>query len=176
MRITMSRWLKLLIGLLVALLVAWLWHGPLGRGAAYVDMLQQRADHVLHSPPPHEVPTLQARMSRNPLSRTVFLCGPANDFQRGGTEVWEQGPRDLPGLDGSMVQAGGIAGVVWDPPAPNPRAAAPPCRPGGPGVGTGAGTPLLVELFGLAILFWLIGLGLGWLFFRPRPPRTGYLS
>ena len=169
----MSRWLKLLIGLLLTLLVAWLWHGPLGRGAAYVDMLQQRADFQLRR---LEIPNLQARMSRNPLSRTVFVCGPTNDFQRDGTEVWEQGPRDLPGVNGSMTRAGGISGVVWDPPAPSPRAWSPPCRPGGPGEGSSAGIPLLVEMLGLAFLFWLIGLGIGWLFFRPRPQRTGYLS
>ena len=42
----MSRWLKLLIGLALALLVAWLAYGPLGQGNAYVDKLQQRADAV----------------------------------------------------------------------------------------------------------------------------------
>lgn len=173
MSVTMSRWLKLLIGLLITLLVAWLWHGPLGRGAAYVDMLQQRADAQLRR---LEIPNLQARMSRNPLSRTVFVCGPTNDFQRDGTQVWERGPRDLPGVNGSMILAGGIAAVVWDPPVPANNGQTPPCRPGGPGEGTSAGIPLLVEMFGLALLFWLIGLGIGWLFFRPRPQRTGYLS
>ena len=169
----MSRWLKLLIGLALSLLLAWLVYGPLGRGAAYVDLLQQRAERMLRIA---EIPNLQARMSRNPLSRTVFLCGRAGDFQRDGTLGWQGGASDLPGLDGMMLQAGGISAVVWDPPPPNSRADTPPCRPGGPGAGTGAGIPLLVELLGLTLLFWLIGLGVGWLFFRPRPPRTGYLS
>lgn len=161
----MSRWLKLLIGFALTLFIAWLSHGPLGRGAAYADLLQQRADFVLRI---SEVPNIQARIARAPIARTVFLCGPTNDFQRGGI-------RDLPGLDGRMLQVGGIARAVWDPAAPTPTAMTPPCRPDGPGGGASAGLPLIVELLGLAALFWLIGLGIGWLF-RRRPRRSGYLS
>lgn len=160
----MSRRLKLLIGLLVTLLVAWLYEGPLGRGAAYVDLLQQRAEFVLRNT---EGPRVQARMSRSPLSRTVLLCGQTNDLQRNGL-------RDLPGFDGRMLLIGGISGVVWDPPPPSPNADTPPCRPGGPGE-AGGGLPLLVELLGLAVLAWLLGLGLGWVF-RRKPARRGYLS
>ena len=161
----MSPWLKLLIGLLVTLFIAWLSHGPLGRGAAYAGLLQQRADFVLRI---SEVPNVQARISQSPLSRTVFLCGPTNDFQRHGIN-------DLPGLDGRMLQVGGISGVVWDPPAPTPNGATPPCRPDGPGAGTGGGIPLLVELFALVLVAWLIGLALGWQF-RRRAARKDYLS
>ncbi|HTU12947.1 MAG TPA: hypothetical protein VMG08_18805 [Allosphingosinicella sp.] len=168
----MSRWLKLLIGLAVSLLVAWLAYGPLGQGNAYIDKLQQRADAVLRYT---EIPNLQARMSRAPLARTVFLCGPTNDFQRDGTMNWSKAA-DFPGVDALMLYAGGIGRVVWDPAPPSPRAATPACPPGGPGTGSGAGLPLVAEWLGLAFLFWLIGLGIGWLFFRPRPPRTGYLS
>ncbi len=168
----MSRWLKLLIGLLVTLLAAWLSHGPLGRGSAYVDLLQQRADFVLRI---SEVPGVQARMSRSPLSRTVFLCGRTNDFQRNGTLAWRGGASDFPGLDGRMLQVGGISGAVWDPAAPTPNGVSPTCPPAGPGM-AGGGLPLLVELFGLALIAWLIGLGIGWLLFRPRPKRTSYLS
>jgi hypothetical protein len=161
----MSRWLKLLIGLAVTLLVAWLSFGPLGRGAAYVDLLQSRAEFIIRNA---EGPPVQARMSRSPLSRTVFLCGVTNDLQRNGL-------RDLPGYDGRMLLIGGISHVVWDPPPPDrPYAVTPPCRPGGPGA-AGGGLPLLVEVFGLAILAWLIGLGIGWVF-RRRPPRRGYLG
>ena len=160
----MSRWLKLLIGLVFTLAVVWLSYGPLGRGAAYADLLQSRAEFVLRG---GEVPNVQARIARSPISRTVILCGPANDFQRGGLN-------DYPGLDGRMLLIGGISRVVWDPPAPTPRAVTPPCRPGGPGQ-AGGGIPLLVELFGLSILFWLVGLGLGWML-RRRPPRKGYLG
>jgi len=169
----MSRWLKLLIGLALALLVAWIVYGPLGRGNAYVDLLQQRADAVIRYT---EIPNLQARMSRAPLARTVFICGPANDFQRGGTMVWESGPTDYPGIDALMLYAGGIGRVVWDPPPPaGTRTTTPPCRPDGPGAAGGAGLPLLVEWLGLALLAWLIGLGVGWVF-RRRPAKKGYLG
>jgi hypothetical protein len=161
---SMSRWLKLLIGLLVTLLVGWLYEGPLGRGEAYATLLQQRADFVLRS---SEVPNLQARIGHSPLTRTVFLCGVTNDFQRGGI-------RDLPGLDGRMLLIGGISGVVWDPPAPAPAGSTAPCRPEGPDA-RGGGLPLLVELLGLSLVAWLIGLALGWQF-RRRPARKGYLG
>ena len=172
----MSRWLKLLIGLALALLVAWLAYGPLGQGNAYTDKLQQRADAVLRSYEVREIPNLQARVSRTPLARTVFLCGPTDDFQREGTTNWGKA-NDLPGIDALMLNAGGIGRVVWDPAPPaGPRARTPACRPDGPGASGGAGLPLVAEWLGLALLFWLIGLGIGWLFFRPRPQRTGYLS
>ncbi len=167
----MSRWLKLLIGFLVTLLIAWLSYGPLGQGDAYVGLLQQRADYVLRI---SEVSNIRARISRAPLSRTVVLCGPTVEFQRNGTLGWQGGASDLPGLDGRMLQVGGISGVVWDPPAPSANGNTPPCRPGGPGE-TGDGLPLLVEIAGLSLLAWLLGLGLGWQF-RRRPARKGYLS
>lgn len=167
----MSRWLKLLIGLALTLLVGWLGYGPFGAGKAYVDLLQQRADFILQDPRA-QVPGVQARISRNPLSRTVFMCGPADSFQRQGTLNWERAS-DYPGLEGRMLMIGGISSVVWDPPAASPSQTAPPCRPGGPNAA--GGLPLLVELLGLAALAWLIGLGIGWVI-RRRPRRTGYLS
>lgn len=166
----MSRWLKLLIGLLVTLAVAWAYYGPIGRGETYVNLLQQRADYVLRI---SEVPDIQARISHAPLSRTVFLCGPTNDFQRAGTTGFGGGGNDLPGLDGRMLQVGGIGTVIWDPPAPTANGDTPPCRPGGPNAA--GGTPLLVEMLGLAMLGWAIGLGLGWVF-RRRPAKKGYLG
>ncbi len=166
----MSRWLKLLIGLLVTVLVAWVYYGPVGQGAAYATLLQQRADFVLRI---SEVPNVQARIGQSPLSRTVFLCGPTIDFQRNGTTGFQGGANDLPGLDGRMLQIGGIGAVVWDPPAPTASGDTPPCRPGGPNAA--GGTPLLVEMLILAALAWAIGLGLGWVF-RRRPAKKGYLG
>ena len=166
----MSRWPKLLIGFLVTLVVAWVYYGPVGQGAAYATLLQQRADYVLRI---SEVPNVQARISQTPLSRTVFLCGPTIEFQRNGTTGFQGSANDLPGLDGRMLQVGGIGAVVWDPPAPAPDGDSPPCRPGGPNAA--GGTPLLVEMLILAILAWGVGLGLGWVF-RRRPAKKGYLG
>ena len=166
----MSRRLKLIIGLLVTLLVGWIYYGPAGQGAAYASLLQQRADYVLRI---SRVPDIRARISQSPLSRTVFLCGPTIDFQRYGTTTFRGRANDLPGLDGRMLQVGGIGAVAWDPPAPTPDGNTPPCRPGGPNAA--GGIPLLVEMLGLALLAWAIGVGLGWVF-RRRPPRKGYLG
>jgi hypothetical protein len=167
----MSRWLKLLIGFLITLVVGWLFYGPLDQGGAYVRLLQQRADFVLNI---SHVPGVQARISQSPLSRTVFMCGVADEFQRHGTLAWQGGGNDFPGLDGRMLQVGGIADVVWDPPAPpGERTATPLCRPGGPNAA--GGTPLLLEMLILAVLAWAIGLGLGWVF-RRRPAKRGSLG
>jgi hypothetical protein len=162
----MSRWLKLLIGLLVTLVVALLTYGPLGRGAAYVDALEVEVKAAA-LPLQAQVPGLQVRVSRNPVSRVVMLCGVTNDFQRDGMP-----DRELPGIDGRIGGVAGVSGVRWSPPAPDPRQSTPPCRPG---ADDGAGFPLLAEFLILAAFFFLLGLGLGWLF-RRRPPRTGYLS
>jgi len=166
----MSRWLKLLTGFLATLVIGWLLYGPLGQGEAYATLLQSRADYVLRI---SEVPNVQARIGRAPLTRTVFMCGPTVEFQRNGTTTWQGSANDFPGLDGRMQQVGGIATVVWDPAAPSPTGNTPPCRPGGPNA-TG-GTPLLLELLILATLAWAIGLGLGWVF-RRRPAKKGYLG
>ena len=166
----MSRWLKLLIGLLVTFAVGWVYYGPVGQGTVYVDLLQQRADYVLRI---SEVPNIQAKISRSPLSRTVFLCGPTVDFQRDGTTGFQGTANDLPGLDGRMLQVGGIGAVAWDPAAPTDHGATPPCRAGGPNAA--GGTPLLVEMLALATFAWAIGLGIGWVF-RRRPVKKGYLG
>lgn len=160
----MSPVAKFSIGLVAALLAAGVAYGPLGQGEAFVDGMQQRADAVIRDA---ALPNIRAQMSRTPLSRTVFLCGPANDFQRDGI-------RGFPGLDGRMLAVGGIGNVVWDPPAPAPRAVAPPCPPEGPGT-AGGGFPLLAELLILAALAFLIGAGLGWLLFG-RAPKGSYLG
>lgn len=167
----MSRWLKLLIGFLATLLIGWLLYGPLGQGEAYARLLQQRADFVLRI---SDVPGVRAQISQSPLSRTVFMCGVADEFQRHGTLGWQGTANDFPGLEGRMFQIGGISAVVWDPPPPpGERTATPPCRPGGPNAA--GGTPLLLEMLILAVLAWALGLGLGWVF-RRRPARKGYLG
>ena len=87
-------------------------------------------------------------MSRAPLARVALLSGPANDFQR-------QGMGSLPGLDGRVSLVPGISGVSWE--------------------REGRVVPLIAETLGLTALAWLVGLGLGWLIFRPRRSREGYL-
>jgi hypothetical protein len=139
----MSRWTKGLIGLAVALAAGWIAHGPIGRGAAFVDRTEAYARAEVAAA---GLPGLRVRLGRDPLTRVATLSGPANDFQRNGNG-WEVG------LNGRVGGAPGVAAVSWDPAA---RA-----------------IPLLAETLALTALFYLIGVGFGWVFFRPR--RVGFL-
>lgn len=134
----MSRWTRLLIGLAVALAAGWISHGPLGRGGAYIDQVEARARAVVRET---AIPGVAVRMSRAPLSRAAILSGPANDFQR-------EGIGRMPGLNGRVGAVAGVASVSWDV--------------------AGAGIPLIAETLVLVALFYLIGVGLGWVFLRPK--------
>jgi hypothetical protein len=134
----MSRWITLSIGLAAALATGWIAYGPAGMGEAYVDRLEAQAQAVVREA---DIPGVAVHLGRAPLSRTAFLAGPANDFQREGMGL-------LPGLNDRVGGVPGIAGVDWE------------RREGG--------MPLLAELLLLAALAWLIGLGIGKLLFRPK--------
>ena len=102
----MSRTVKFLIGLVAALVVGWVSHGPLGRGEAFVARMQAGAQAVLDANP---VPGVTVTMS----SRKAILSGPANQFQR-------EGQGSLPGLNQRIAAVPGIAGVEWANPPPRP--------------------------------------------------------
>lgn len=139
----MSPLVKLLIGLVAALAAGWIAFGPLGRGAAYLDHVEARAAAVVRAA---GIPGVEVRMDRAPPSRTAILSGPANDFQR-------EGIGQLPGLNDRVASVTGVSTVRWD--------------------SGGGGMPLLAELLGMAALAYLIGVGIGWLVFRPR--HEGFL-
>ena len=104
----MSRWPKFAIGLAAALLAGWIGHGPLGRGAAFADALEEQAKAVVAA---SGVPGVEVRIKRSPLGRTAILSGPADRFQREGMGL-------LPGLDGRVGAVPGISGVEWTNPPP----------------------------------------------------------
>ena len=134
----MSRWTKLLIGLAAALAAGWIAHGPAGMGAAYIDRVEAGARAVVRDA---AIPGVAVHLGRDPLSRTAFLSGPANDFQREGMGM-------LPGLNDRVGGVAGVAGVRW--------------------AEEGFAIPLLAETLVLTLLAYLVGVGLGWVFFRPR--------
>lgn len=100
----MSLWLKFLIGLAAALLAGWLSHGPLGRGAAFLDQLEGHAQRRLQVV---NVPGVTVRMERDPLARTAILSGRADAFQR-------RGMGSYPGIDERIRTIPGIRAIRWE--------------------------------------------------------------
>ncbi len=95
---------KALVGLSAALLAGWVSHGPLGRGEAFVDVLQSRARAEIERA---ELAGVQVRFARDPLSREAILSGPANDFQREGQGLF-------PGINDRIRAVPGVSGIRWD--------------------------------------------------------------
>ena len=69
----------LLAGLVAVSAFTALWHGPLGAGERLAQHSEASARRVLDH---YELPMIQAKMQRGPLSRRLVLSGPADDFQR----------------------------------------------------------------------------------------------
>ncbi len=103
----MSPFLKFLIGLAATLLMGWLYHGPLGNGEALIGQLETQARAAVAE---GEVPGVQVRLQRDPLSRVAILSGPANDFQR-------EGMGQYPGINDRVREVEGITGIEWANPA-----------------------------------------------------------
>lgn len=89
----------LAVGLLAALAAVFLWHGPLGAGERLTNRLEASARAELQR---LEMASVEARLSRDPLSRRILLSGPADPFQR--SEL----PRMIAGLPG-------VSSVRWVP-------------------------------------------------------------
>ena len=104
----MSKRLKFLLGLAAALLAGWISHGPLGRGAAFVDQLDGALQPLV---PALNVPGVSAAMQREPLARTALLSGPADCFQRNGLG-------SLDGIDGRVLSIPGMGRAEWTNQAP----------------------------------------------------------
>ena len=143
----MSASVKFLIGLAAVLTMGWIYHGPLGNGAAYVDGLEAGARRAVAST---GLPGISVTLGHDPLSRRATLSGPANDFQR-------EGQGELKGLNDLVGEIEGVSGVHW----------------ADEGGGAG-GIPLLVETLLSLLLPYLVGIGFGWLVFG-REKKEGFL-
>ena len=75
----MSRRTILLLGIGATIGFTELWHGPLGAGDRLATETEARARQTLDF---YELPLIQAKLQRGPLSRRLVLSGPADDFQR----------------------------------------------------------------------------------------------
>ena len=132
---------KLLIGLAAVLLMGWAWHGPAGRGEAFVAALDVQARAAVDQ---IGLPGIAVRMARDPVRRVAIMSGPADRIQREGLGS------DM-GLSDYVRAVPGVGGVHWTD------------EPGGPGE-----LPLLVETWLLVALAYLLGFGLGALVFNRR--------
>jgi hypothetical protein len=104
----MSPAVKFLIGLLAVLVMGWGYHGPLGNGERLIDGLEAQARQAVVA---SEVPGVEVRLGRDPLSRQATLSGPANDYQR-------EGMGQYPGLNDRVGAIEGISGLEWANPPP----------------------------------------------------------
>ena len=95
----MTRRTILLLGLAATVGITALWHGPLGAGERLANETEARARATLDY---YELPMIQARLQRGPLSRRLVLSGPADDFQRAElVRILDETP--------------GVLEVRWDP-------------------------------------------------------------
>lgn len=113
----MRRRAKLGLGALLTVLVAELWHGPIGAAEELETQVERSARSLLDF---YELPQITARMDEKPLTRRIILSGPADDFQR---RALVERVGELPGVNE----------VRWDPASPVinnfPRRAPPPPPP-----------------------------------------------
>lgn len=89
----------ILLGIAASVGFTALWHGPLGAGERLAAHAEASARRTLDY---YEMPMIQARMQRSPLSRRLILSGPADDFQRSElVRILDETP--------------GVLEVRWDP-------------------------------------------------------------
>lgn len=143
----MSPVVKILIGWAATLAAAWLYHGPLGNGAAFIERLEAQARALIADT---EIPGVQVSFGRKPLTRLAVLSGGADEFQR-------EGQGELKGLNDLVREIDGVSGVRWVDETQD----------------EGLTLPLLLELMILSSLAYLIGLVVARLIWG-RKKREGF--
>src|ERR1700752_499130 len=73
-----KRSLVLSIGILTALALASLWHGPLGAADRFTRSVERSARQTLDF---YEMSEIRGRLHHGPLTRRLILSGKADDFQ-----------------------------------------------------------------------------------------------
>jgi len=142
----MTPTVKIVIGLAATVVMGWVYHAPLGNGEAFVGGLEAQARAKVAAA---ELPGIAVSAARQPMSRTMILSGPADQFQR-------EGMGEMPGLTGRVEAVEGVAAVRWADEGKGSR-----------------GLPLFAELLAGLVPVYLLGLLLGRLLFRPK--RETYL-
>ena len=103
----------LIAGALAPLIMAALWHGPLGAADRFVTQVERNAEATLRD---WEMGQVHGQFQRDPLTRRLILSGPADDFQRGelvrimselpgvGDAQWSNESRGIPLIaEGSLI-------------------------------------------------------------------------
>ena len=129
------------IGVAATLAATFLWHGPGGAG----NRLAGSIDRTMRTTLDHyEMPSVAARIQREPLTRRLLLDGPADDFQRG--EI-KRIALDVPG----------VATAHWAGPRNPPRA-----------------LPLIAEVMLMALACFAIGVVLAYIAALRRRSREAF--
>ncbi|HZG10064.1 MAG TPA: hypothetical protein VEZ70_13890 [Allosphingosinicella sp.] len=136
----MSAPIKFLIGLVAALLAAWVWHGPAGQSEKLASRLETEARALVAMT---ELEGVSVRLERAPLSRALIVSGQANELQR-------EGLGSQNGVLDHARAAEGVGTVRWD---DEPKRFL---------------LPLLAETMLVAALAYLVGFCLGALLFNRR--------
>ena len=74
-----GRTTQLIAGVIAAVALAALWHGPLGAADRFAEAVDRNVRTALVY---NEIPQVSGHVQRGPLARRVLLSGPADDFQR----------------------------------------------------------------------------------------------
>ena len=110
-----KRILALALGVILALGLAALWHGPGGAANRFTKSVEQVVREALVN---NEIPEVNGHLQRGPLTRRVLLSGPADDFQR--REVVKL-MNVVPGVESAswsggtaipLIAEGGIAAIL----------------------------------------------------------------
>jgi hypothetical protein len=73
------RSLAVALGVVVAIALAALWHGPLGAADRYYAAVERSVRQTIVY---WDIPQVSGHLHQRPLTRTIMLSGPADDFQR----------------------------------------------------------------------------------------------
>ncbi|HVI04631.1 MAG TPA: hypothetical protein VM711_00875 [Sphingomicrobium sp.] len=92
-----KRAVSLALGMVAALALAALWHGPLGGADRFAAKVERGVQNTLAY---YEMTQVSGHLHRDPLTRLVLLSGNADDFQRS----------ELVRL---MNQVPGVSGTSW---------------------------------------------------------------
>ena len=100
--------LPIAIGVVVAIALAALWHGPAGAADRFTAEVERGIRQTIVY---WEIPQVSGHLHRGPLTRRAMLSGPADDFQRSQLAQYVS---EVPGVSSASwsTSAGGVPLIV----------------------------------------------------------------